>query len=250
MAIVTGGASGIGRAIVERFADAGSKVAIFDLNAEKAHDLAAKLSERGVQVATEVLDISDYAAVEQAVGRVEAQLGPTEILVNCAGWDQVLRFIDSTPEQHDKAIAINLKGPINVTHVVARGMAQRNFGRVVSVTSDAGRVGSTGQAVYSACKAGVAGMSKTLAREFARNKMTFNAVAPGPTRTPMMEAALEGGDGEEAAKILEKMGKAVPLRRIGEPEDVAGIVCFLASDEASFITGQTISVSGGLAMNG
>jgi 2-hydroxycyclohexanecarboxyl-CoA dehydrogenase len=128
-------------------------------------------------------------------------------------------------------------------------MVERNYGRVVSISSDAGRVGSSGQAVYSACKAGVIAMSKTLAREFARNGITLNSVAPGPTKTPMMEAALMG-DSEEAQKILNKMIKSVPMRRIGLPEDLAGIVTFLASDEASFITGQVISVSGGLTMHG
>jgi 2-hydroxycyclohexanecarboxyl-CoA dehydrogenase len=147
-------------------------------------------------------------------------------------------------------IRINLKGPVNVMHIVTRGMATRGYGRVVSISSDAARVGSSGQAVYSACKAGIIAMSKTLAREFARKGITLNTVAPGPTKTPMMQAALEGGDSAEAQRILDRMIKAVPLRRIGVPEDVAGIVTFLASDEASFITGQVISVSGGLTMNG
>ncbi|MDB5687964.1 MAG: 2-hydroxycyclohexanecarboxyl-CoA dehydrogenase [Rhizorhabdus sp.] len=248
--IVTGGGSGIGRAISERLADAGANVAILDLDAGNAKTVAAEVSKRGVKAHGVQVDISDYAAVERAVAEAEAALGPTELLVNCAGWDKVTRFLDSDPALHDKVIAINLKGPTNVMHVVLKGMAERNFGRVVSISSDAGRVGSSGQAVYSACKAGIIAMSKTLAREFARQGITFNAVAPGPTRTPMMEAGLQGGDGEEGARILEKMARAIPLRRIGEPEDVAGIACFLISDEASFITGQVISVSGGLAMNG
>jgi 2-hydroxycyclohexanecarboxyl-CoA dehydrogenase len=248
--IVTGGGSGIGRAICERLADAGANVAILDLSADNAQAVAAELATRGVKAHGEQVDISDYAAVERAVAAAEAALGSTELLVNCAGWDKVTRFLDSDPALHDKVIAINLKGPTNVMHVVLKGMAARGFGRVVSISSDAGRVGSSGQAVYSACKAGIIAMSKTLAREFARQGITFNAVAPGPTRTPMMEAGLKGGDGDEGARILEKMARAVPLRRIGEPEDVAGIACFLISDEASFITGQVISVSGGLAMNG
>jgi 2-hydroxycyclohexanecarboxyl-CoA dehydrogenase len=250
VAIVTGGGSGIGRAICERFADEGARIAILDRSAEGAEVTANSIRARGAETHVEILDISDYRAVVQAVECAEKKLGDTEILVNCAGWDKVLRFLETDPELHDKVIAINLKGPVNVTHVVARGMAGRNFGRVIFISSDAGRVGSSGQAVYSACKAGVIGMAKTLARELSRNQITFNAVAPGPTRTPMMEAGLQGGDGPEGAKILEKMIKLVPLHRIGEPEDVAGIVCFLASDEASFITGQVISVSGGLSMHG
>ncbi len=250
MVIVTGGGSGIGRAICERLADAGANVAILDRDLGNAQAVARELVARGVRAHGEQVDIRDYAAVERAVGAAEAALGATELLVNCAGWDKVTRFLDSDPALHDEVMAINLKGPTNVMHVVLKGMSERGFGRVVSISSDAGRVGSSGQAVYSACKAGIIAMSKTLAREFARQGITFNAVAPGPTRTPMMEAGLQGGDGAEGAKILEKMARAVPLRRIGEPEDVAGIACFLVSDEASFITGQVISVSGGLAMNG
>lgn len=248
--LVTGGGSGIGRAICERLADAGANVAILDLNADNASAVAGELIARGLKSHGVQVDIANYAAVERAVAEAEAAIGPTELLVNCAGWDKVTRFLDTDPDLHDKVIAINLKGPTNVLHIVLKGMSERGFGRVVSISSDAGRVGSSGQAVYSACKAGIIAMSKTLAREFARQGITFNAVAPGPTRTPMMEAGLQGGDGDEGARILEKMARAVPLRRIGEPEDLAGITCFLLSDEASFITGQVISVSGGLAMNG
>jgi 2-hydroxycyclohexanecarboxyl-CoA dehydrogenase len=248
--IVTGGGSGIGRAICERLADAGANVSILDINLENANTVVRELKARGVKAHAEQVDISDYVAVKRATAGAEAALGPTELLVNCAGWDKVTRFLDTDPALHDKVIAINLKGPTNVMHVVVRGMAERGFGRVVSITSDAGRVGSSGQAVYSACKAGIIAMSKTLAREFAKQGISFNSVAPGPTRTPMMEAALQGGDGEESVKILEKMGRAVPMGRIGEPEDLAGITCFLISDEARFITGQVISVSGGLVMNG
>jgi 2-hydroxycyclohexanecarboxyl-CoA dehydrogenase len=248
--IVTGGASGIGRAISERLADAGANVAVLDLNLDLAKAVVAELQARGVKGHAEQVDISDYAAVERAVASAEATLGPTDFLVNCAGWDKVTRFLETDEALHDRVMAINLKGPINVLHVVLKGMSARGFGRVVSITSDAGRVGSSGQAVYSACKAGIVAMSKTLAREFAKQGITFNTVAPGPTRTPMMEAGLQGGDGDEGARILEKMGRAVPMRRIGEPQDLAGITCFLISDEASFITGQVISVSGGLVMSG
>jgi 2-hydroxycyclohexanecarboxyl-CoA dehydrogenase len=250
VAIVTGGGSGIGEAICNRMADEGVKIAILDQNAKGAERVCQSIRERGSIGHVEVLDISNYMAVARAVEGAERALGPTDILINCAGWDKVTNFLDTDEMLHDKVMAINLKGPVNVMHVVIRGMAERKYGRVVSVSSDAGRVGSSGQAVYSACKAGVIAMSKTLAREFARTGITFNSVAPGPTKTPMMEAALAGGDSAEASRILDKMIKSVPLRRIGLPEDIAGIVTFLASDEASFITGQVISVSGGLTMQG
>jgi 2-hydroxycyclohexanecarboxyl-CoA dehydrogenase len=250
VAIVTGGGSGIGEAICNRLADEGVKISIFDKNLQGADRVSKSIRDRGGEAYVEELDISNYKAVQQAVASAEKKLGPTEILINCAGWDRVTGFLDTDEALHDKVIAINLKGPVNMMHVVTRGMAERKYGRVVSISSDAARVGSSGQAVYSGCKAGVIAMSKTLAREFARDGITFNTVAPGPTKTPMMEAALEGGDSAAATKILEKMIKSVPLRRIGLPEDLAGIVTFLACDEASFITGQVISVSGGLTMQG
>ncbi|GGC77781.1 SDR family NAD(P)-dependent oxidoreductase [Chelatococcus reniformis] len=249
-AIVTGGGSGIGEAICHRLVDEGVKISILDRNVEGADRVAGALRAAGGDARFDGVDISDYAAVQRCVARAEAALGPTEILINCAGWDKVVNFASSTVELHDQVIAINLKGPVNVMHQVAPGMAERKYGRVVSISSDAGRVGSSGQAVYSACKAGVIAMSKTLAREFARSGVTFNAVAPGPTKTPMMDAALDDGDSAEAQTILNRMIAAVPLKRIGLPEDVAGIVAFLASDEASFITGQVVSVSGGLTMHG
>jgi 2-hydroxycyclohexanecarboxyl-CoA dehydrogenase len=250
VAIVTGGGSGIGEAICNRLAEEGVKISIFDKNLQGAQRVFKSISDRGCESHIEELDISSYKAVQHAVASAEKKLGPTEILINCAGWDKVMGFLDTDEALHDKVIAINLKGPVNMMHVVARGMSERKYGRVVSISSDAGRVGSSGQAVYSGCKAGVIAMSKTLAREFARDGITFNTVAPGPTKTPMMEAALEGGDSAAGKKILEKMIKSVPLRRIGLPEDLAGIVTFLACDEASFITGQVISVSGGLTMQG
>jgi 2-hydroxycyclohexanecarboxyl-CoA dehydrogenase len=250
VAIVTGGGSGIGEAICYRLADEGVKISILDQNMRGAERVSQAIRDRGSIGHVEGLDISDYKAVERAVENAERALGPTDILINCAGWDKVTNFLDTDEALHDRVIAINLKGPVNMMHVVTRGMAERKYGRVVSISSDAGRVGSSGQAVYSACKAGVIAMSKTLAREFARSGITFNTVAPGPTKTPMMDAALEGGDSAEAFKILDKMIKSIPLRRIGLPEDLSGIVTFLASDEASFITGQVISVSGGLTMHG
>lgn len=250
VAIVTGGGSGIGEAICARLAEAGACISIFDKNIDGAVNVAKRIEGAGVRAHVEQVDISSYSGVKSAVARAEAAMGPAEILINCAGWDKMVRFLDTDEALHDEIIAINMKGPINMMHCVLPGMAERNYGRVVSISSDAGRAGGPGQAVYSACKAGIIGISRTLAREHARNTITFNCVAPGPTKTPLMENALGGGHSEKAVKDLERMEKAVPLRRFGLPEDVAGITAFLASDEASYITGQVISVSGGLTMQG
>lgn len=247
--LITGGASGIGEAISLRLAEEAAQIAIFDRNADAAEQIASLLEAAGCRSHIQVVDIADSAAVERAVATVEDQLGPIDCLVNNAGWDRMTRFIETDEAFRDLVMAINLKGPINVTHSVVRRMAARRSGRVVSISSDAGRVGSSGQAVYSACKAGIIALMKTLARELARDNILFNTVCPGPTQTPMMTAAL-ANDGAETEKILTQMAKGIPLRRIGQPQDLAGIVAFLLSEEASYITGQVISVSGGLTMHG
>lgn len=249
IALVTGGGNGIGAAIVRRLAAAGASVAILDRDEGPARAVASELEALGVATVVVCADIADNAAVMAGVAEVEAALGPIDILVNNAGWDSLRPFLDNDEKHRDLIIDINLKGPINVTHAVLTRMVSRGHGRIVTISSDAGRVGSSGQAVYSACKAGTIALSKSIAREVARHGITLNVVAPGPTRTRMMEEALDGDD-DAAKHILERMTKAVPMRRMGEPEDVAGIATFLASDEASFITGQVISVSGGLTMHG
>ena len=249
VALVTGGGNGIGAAIVRRLAESGASVGIIDRDEASARSIAAELETSGVTTAVVVADISDNSAVVSGVGAVEAALGPIDILVNNAGWDSLKPFLDNDEAHRDLIMDINLKGPINVTHAVLTKMVGRGRGRVVTISSDAGRVGSTGQAVYSACKAGMIALTKSTAREVARHGITLNVVAPGPTRTRMMEEALDGDDAS-AKHVLERMTKAVPMRRMGEPEDVAGIAVFLATDDASFITGQVISVSGGLTMHG
>jgi 2-hydroxycyclohexanecarboxyl-CoA dehydrogenase len=247
--LITGGASGIGEAISLRLTEEAAQIAIFDRNADAAGQIASSLESAGCRSHIQVVDIADAAAVERAVATVEDQLGPIDCLVNNAGWDRMTRFIETDEAFRDLVMAINLKGPINVTHSVVRRMAARRSGRVVSISSDAGRVGSSGQAVYSACKGGIIALMKTLARELARDNILLNTVCPGPTQTPMMTAAL-ANDGAETEKILTQMAKGIPLRRIGQPQDLAGIVAFLLSEEASYITGQVISVSGGLTMHG
>lgn len=246
--IVTGGGSGIGRGIAMRLAEEGMKVGILDINEANGRSVADAISAAGGTAAFAACDVTDYAHVGKAIATVEAAHGPTQVLVNNAGWDMTIPFVKTSTDFWKKVVNLNFYGPLNVTHQIAGGMAERGFGRIVFIASDAGRVGSSGEAVYSGCKGGTIAFAKTLARELARKNVTVNTVCPGPTNTPAM-AALVGGD-ENGKKIMEAMVRAVPLGRIGEPEDYGGLIAFLASDDASFITGQTISVSGGLTMHG
>jgi 2-hydroxycyclohexanecarboxyl-CoA dehydrogenase len=247
VALVTGAAGGMGRAICRRLAEEGCSVAAFDIDADRLAALAAELGKVG-RVHHAVVDISDYGAVCRAVAAAEAALGPVDILVNNAGWDKFSNFLDTDEALRAKVVSINLNGPINMFHAVLSLMAQRGGGRVVTIASDAGRVGSSGQAVYSACKGGVIALTKTLARELARRNILLNAVCPGPTDTPMLQDFLN--QGPSGQKVYDAMKRAIPLKRLGQPEDIPGIVAFLVSDDASFITGQVISVSGGLTMHG
>ena len=246
--IVTGGGGGIGSAVCRRFAAEGAHVAVFDLNGARAQALAAELSATGATARAYEVDIASGDRVEAAVASVETELGPVDILVNNAGWDQGGRFIDSDPAIWEKIIAINLVGPLNMHRSVLRLMSARGHGRVVNVSSDAGRVGSSGEAVYSACKGGIISFSKTMAREMARKQINVNVVCPGPTDTALFRDF--AGDGESAEKLKSALTKAIPFGRLGQPDDLVGAICFLASDEAAFITGQVISVSGGLTMAG
>ena len=246
--IVTGGGGGIGSAVCRRFAAEGAHVAVFDLNGARAQALAAELSATGATARAYEVDIASGDRVEAAVASVETELGPVDILVNNAGWDQGGRFIDSDPAIWEKIIAINLVGPLNMHRSVLRRMSARGHGRVVNVSSDAGRVGSSGEAVYSACKGGIISFSITMAREMARKQINVNVVCPGPTDTALFRDF--AGDGESAEKLKSALTKAIPFGRLGQPDDLVGAICFLASDEAAFITGQVISVSGGLTMAG
>ncbi|NYT62502.1 glucose 1-dehydrogenase [Alcaligenaceae bacterium] len=246
--LVTGGGGGIGAALCQRFAQEGAKVAVFDLNTASADAVVAAIKKEGGQAAAYTVDISDHARVVAAVSEVEAQLGPVDVLVNNAGWDHGARFLDTDPVLWDKIVRINLLGPINLHHAVLKGMAERGKGRVVNIASDAGRVGSSGESVYSACKGGIIAFSKTMAREFARKQISVNVVCPGPTDTALFRDF--AGQGESGAKLKGALERAIPFGRLGQPQDVVGAVCFLASDDAAFITGQVLSVSGGLTMAG
>lgn len=246
--VITGGASGIGRATTLRLAEEGCVVALFDLNDTAAAGVAEEAKTSGGKVIPFKVDITDRQSIEDAVTQFEAEHGHVELLANVAGWDLPVPFLETEREFWDKVIQINLYGPLNMHHVIVRGMAQRGFGRVVNIASDAGRVGSSGEAVYSACKGGVIAFTKTVARELARSGVVLNVVAPGPTDTPLF-------DGFKAAspvggKIAEGLARAIPLQRLGVPEDYPGMIAFLLSDDAAFITGQVISVSGGLTMHG
>jgi 2-hydroxycyclohexanecarboxyl-CoA dehydrogenase len=225
-AIVTGGAAGIGAAIVQRFKDEGVKVAVLDLKGDPP------------------VDITRYEAVKGAV----AAAGPVDILVNNAGWDMFRPFLKTDPAFWQKIISINLVGALNVLHCVLPGMVERGRGKVVSIASDAGRVGSSGEAPYSACKGGVIALTKTLAREMASKNIQLNVVCPGLTETGMLEQFMQGAANPE--KLREAYRRAVPMGRLGKPEDLPGAVAFFASEDADFITGQVLSVSGGLTMHG
>jgi 2-hydroxycyclohexanecarboxyl-CoA dehydrogenase len=237
--LVTGGGGAIGAAICRRFAEAGAKVAVADRNAEAAERVAKELG--GTALA---FDIADYAAAKKAVDSLER----VDVLVNNAGWDRFQNFLDMDPADWEQLISINLRGPLNMQHIAVPQMVKRGAGRVINISSDAARVGSSGESVYSACKGGMLSFSKTLARELARKGVTVNVVCPGPTDTPILRGL--AGEGEAGQKVMDALVRAIPMKRVGQPGDVPGLVAFLASDEAAYITGQVISVSGGLTMAG
>jgi 2-hydroxycyclohexanecarboxyl-CoA dehydrogenase len=243
--IVTGAGGGIGQALAKRFAEEGSIVGLFDIDDA---GLEAAKSATGAQGHAIQVDITDHDAVKAAVARFEATAGPTDALVNNAGWDRARRFLDTDPAFWSKVIAINLTGALNLHHAVLPGMVARGQGKVVNIASDAGRVGSSGESVYAACKGGLISFTKTVARELASKRINLNCVCPGPTDTPLLQSF--AGEGEAGQKIYDGLKRAIPFRRLGQPDDIPGIVCFLASDDAGFITGQVISVSGGLTMHG
>jgi 2-hydroxycyclohexanecarboxyl-CoA dehydrogenase len=243
--IVTGAGSGIGRATARRLVEEGAKVAVADLNLEAAQETVVQIKGSGGTALAVQVDITSAESARQMVQGTEAELGPIDVLVNNAGWDKVESFINTDEALWEKLLMINLKGPIACTHAVLPGMIARRHGRIVCVASDAGRVGSSGEVVYSAAKGGVIAFAKALAREVARYGICINCVAPGPTETPFLEAFKSGSGGE---RIVEAMIKATPLRRLARPEEIATAIAFLASPDAAFITGQTLSVSGGLTM--
>jgi 2-hydroxycyclohexanecarboxyl-CoA dehydrogenase len=244
-ALVTGSGRGIGTAIAAALAGAGAAVAVADLAEDAAESTAAALAkEHGVPTLGLQVDIADGTSVRAAVARIEKELGPVDILVNNAGIDKIEQFVDSTEETWDRLISVNLKGTILVTRAVLDGMMSRGYGRIVSIASDAGRVGSSGEVVYSATKGGVIAFSKALAREMATKGVTLNCVCPGPTDTALLDQVAEASQ-----RLYDSLAKAVPMKRIGRPDDIAPAVVFLAGESAGYVTGQTLSVSGGLTMS-
>lgn len=246
--IVTGGGGGIGGATSRRFAESGAKVAVFDMNLEAAQKVADEIAAQGGVAQAFKCDITDRAAVDAAVAATESALGPVDVLVNNAGWDVFKPFTKTVSAEWEKLIAINLTGALHMHHAVLPGMAARKQGRIINIASDAARVGSSGEAVYAACKGGLVAFSKTIAREHARHNITVNVVCPGPTDTALFADYKQGAGNPE--KLMEAFTRSIPLGRIGQPDDLPGAILFFASDDAGFITGQVLSVSGGLTMNG
>lgn len=245
VAIITGAGSGLGRGMARRLAEEGVRVIVFDINQSGAEETVAMLATSGAAC---TVDISDYAACAAALEDVVAQFGTVDVLVNNAGWDLASPFMDTDPELWQKIIAINLVGPLNMHHVTLPHMLKASGGKIINIASDAGRVGSSGESVYSACKGGMIAFSKTLSRELAAKGILINTVCPGPLDTPFF--ASFAGEGEAGEKLRSSLARGIPLRRLGTPDDIAGLVTFLASIEADYIVGQTISVSGGLTMHG
>jgi 2-hydroxycyclohexanecarboxyl-CoA dehydrogenase len=247
-AIITGGAGGIGSATCRRFAAEGARVAVFDRDEAGAQKVAREIEAAGGKAQAFTCDISDRQSVDAAVAASESALGPVAVLVNNAGFDIFKPFLKTEPGEWERLIAINLRGPLHMHHAVLPGMVERRYGRVVNVASDAARVGSTGEAVYAACKSAMLGFSKTLAREHARDGITLNVVCPGPTNTNLLADFLKGAGNPD--KLIEAFRRSIPLGRIGAPDDLPGTIAFFASDDAAYVTGQVISVSGGLSMAG
>jgi len=241
VAFVTGGGGGIGAAICRGLTEAGHQVAVADVVEARAQEVAREIGGLGVE-----LDVTDPGSVAAAVAGTAEALGPVEICVNCAGWDELRPFLDTDEAFQSRVIEINYAGPVRVTRAVLPGMVERSYGRIVNIGSDAGRVGSSLESVYSGAKGGVIAFTKTIAREFARHGVTANTVCPGPTDTPLLGEIIKAST--DADRVIAGMTKAVPMRRLGQPDEVAPAVVFLASDAAGFITGQTLSVSGGLTM--
>jgi 2-hydroxycyclohexanecarboxyl-CoA dehydrogenase len=247
VALVTGGAGGIGRAIAAALYAEGARVAVADLDGDAAAAFAATLQQAGTDGGQAVgvrIDVSNSSDVGAAIAVAERELGPVEVLVNNAGIDVIEPFVESKEQTWRRIVEVNYLGPVLCARAVLDGMIKRGYGRIISISSDAGKVGSSGEVVYSGTKGGLIAFSKALAREVATSGITVNCVCPGPTDTPLLDQIAE-----RSQKMYDSLARAVPMRRLGQPADIAPAVVFLASDGAAFITGQALSVSGGLTMS-
>ena len=242
IAIVTGDASGIGASVAQKLAESGASVIVADVQADKGETRAATLRDAGLKARFVRVDMTDAASITSFADSVQSQFGTPDVLVNGAGWGTTHPFWEGTPELWDRIIGLNFIGPMRLTKALLPQMIQRASGKIVNIASDAGRVGSLGETVYSGAKGGLIAFTKSLARELARYQICVNCVCPGPTDTPLMAAVPE--------KVTEALKKAIPFRRLGRPEEVADAVLFFADDTASYVTGQVLSVSGGQTMAG
>jgi 2-hydroxycyclohexanecarboxyl-CoA dehydrogenase len=241
-ALITGGASGIGRATVLEFARHGARVICADINEAKAREVAKEASDGGAAVEVVAVDLSDSKSARRCAADVIARHGRVDLLINAAGWNDIQAFTDNAPDYMDRVVAVNLGGPLHLTQALLPPMIEAKRGKIVNVSSDAGRVGSGGETVYAAAKGGVIAFTKSLAREVARYAINVNCVCPGPTDTPMLATRPE--------KLREAFIKAIPFRRFAKPEEIADAVLFFASARSDYITGQVLSVSGGLTFAG
>ncbi len=247
-AIITGGARGIGRAVVQAFAEKGADVVIADLRLEDANQTAMEISEStGQRVVAVQTDVTKREDVETLRDETLKEFGKIDVLVNCAGWDRLLPFLKTTPDLWQKVLTINFLGVVNMCHVILPHMVERKQGAIVNISSDTGLVGSFGEAIYASSKAAIMAFSKTIAREHARDNIRVNVVSPGLCETPLIE---EMRQDEFTGKILGSIVNFIPMKRLGQPEEIAPLVVFLASDAASYITGQVYSINGGLNMVG
>ncbi len=244
--LVTGGGRGIGRAICEALAAEGRRVAVADIRRSEADETVAAITAASGTAMAIDMDVTSSDSVAAGIAAVNAAWGPVEILVNCAGWDEFKRFVDTDEDFWDRVIDINYKGALRTTHACLPAMSEAGWGRIVNIGSDAGRVGSSLEAVYSGAKGGIIAFTKTIGREAARHGVTANVVCPGPTDTPLLSELAGEGNGD---KLVDSLARAVPMKRLGQPHEVASAVVYFASEAAGFVTGQTLSVSGGLTMS-